>query len=65
MQKRAYKTSVQTKVCVRLKQQLLIGNKKQQLLFAFYYLNRAGGFHFQSISFEIFLSEKFVVSGSC
>ena len=24
--------------------------------FAFYYLNRAGGFHFQSISIEIFLS---------
>ena len=39
--------------------------EKQQLLFAFYYLNRAGGFHFQSISIEIFLSEKFAVSGRC
>ena len=38
--------------------------EKQQLLFAFYYLNRVGGFHFQSISIEIFLSEKFIVSGS-
>ena len=38
--------------------------EKQQLLFAFYYLNRGGDFHFQSISIEIFLSKKFVVSGS-
>ena len=39
--------------------------EKQQLFFVFYYLNRASGFHFKSISIEIFLSEKFVVSGSC
>ena len=45
--------------------QIVCPIEKQQLLFAFYYLNRAGGFHFQSISIEIFLSEKFVVSGSC
>ena len=32
--------------------------EKQQLLFAFYYLYRAGSFQFQSISIEIFLSEK-------
>ena len=43
MQKRGYKT----KVCPI---------EKEELLFAFYYLNRAGGFRFQSISIEIFLS---------
>ena len=57
MQKRAYKTSVQN--------QSVCPIEKQQLFFAFYYLNWAGDFHFQSISFEIFLSEKFVVLGSC
>ena len=39
--------------------------EKQQLFFVFYYLNRAGRFHFKSISIGIFFSEKFVVSGSC
>ena len=52
-----YKTSVQNKSVCPI--------DKQQLLFACYCLNRAGGFHFQSISIESFLIEKFVVSGSC
>ena len=46
--KRACKTSVQNpSVCAI---------QKQQLLFAFYYLTRAGGLHFQSIFTETFLS---------
>ena len=44
-------------VCVRL--------RNSNCFFAFYYLKSAGGFHFQSIFIEIFLNEKFVVSGSC
>ena len=52
-----YKTSVQNKSVCPI--------DKQQLLFACYSLNRAGGFHFQSIFIESFLTEKFVVSGSC
>ena len=55
-QKKVYKTSVQN--------QSVCPIEKQQLLFTFCYLNKAGGFPFQSISIEIFLSEKFVVSGS-
>ena len=57
MQKKSVKSTVQN--------QSVCPIEKQQLLFAFYYLNKADSFHFKSISIEIFLSEKFVVSGSC
>ena len=49
MQKiRACKTSVQKPSVCPI--------EKQQLLYAFYYLTRADGFHFESIFTEIFVS---------
>ena len=48
----------------RVKNQSLCPIEKQQLLFAFYYLKRPGGFHFQPIPIDIFRSDKFLVSGS-